>query len=313
MDYFDLHCDTTMRIADRRERLETASGQLSLRQASFLKRYVQVYAFFVHDRYHAGAAWQEYRRQKRYFDAQCLRLADQFSVCRTAGQLEQAVHARRRAGILAIENGAVLGGSLFRLEQAFEDGVRILTLTWRGENELGFGSAAGGRLKPFGAQVLRQCARLGIVPDISHLSSEGTADLLRLWDGPLIASHSNARAVYSTRRNLSDEQIRELARRGGLIGVSFSHSMLAPGERPATLDDICRQVMYLLEMGCEQTLAFGSDFDGAHLPADFGGVKSLPSLWRALNRRGLSHKLLQDLFFENAMRFFTKQLGGTHE
>lgn len=314
MDYFDLHCDTALHLLDTGEMLGNASGHISLEKAEPIDRYAQVFALFVHDKFTGEAAWQQYRKERACMHRQLLRYADSLQLCTDAEELENALLTGRRAVILSIENGAALGGRLSRVEEVAREGVRLLTLTWFRENELGCGSGCGtGHLKPFGYEVLKECRRVGIVPDISHLSDDGVADVFAADDGVLIATHSDARAVTDHYRNLTDEMIAELVRRKGLIGINFAKDFLhTPGEA-ASLDDVYRHISYFLERGCERTLCFGSDFDGAHLPSGIDSIAGIPPLFAYLQKRGLPDALLYDIFFENALRFFKGALGGTKQ
>lgn len=149
------------------------------------------------------------------------------SPVQTARRWPAAFAGGRRAAILSVENGSALEGNLSRLEVFHRDGVRFLTLTWFGENELGFGSLAGGKLKPFGCEVVKKLPEYGIVPDISHLSDEGVAEVFALTDGPLVATHSNVRSQNGHCRNLTNAQIREISARGGLIGLNLCRAFLS--------------------------------------------------------------------------------------
>lgn len=311
MDYFDLHCDTVLRLCDQKESLEDAGGHLSMEKAQSLNRYAQVYALFVHDRFSGEAAWRQYRRELDCIKRQEKLLGDAFFLCRSAAELTAALDAPARAGILSIENGKAFGGRLERVQQAADDGVRMLTLTWFGENELGYGSGIGGRLKPFGYAVLKECRRCGIIPDISHLSDEGVEDVLAADDGVFIASHSNARQVTPHFRNLTDEMITQLIRRQGLIGINFASGFLNTEKEKADVSDICRHILYFLEHGCEDILAFGSDFDGAHLPQELSGIDEVKKIREQLDRMGIPADVLQNIFFDNALHFFERTLGGT--
>ena len=311
MDYFDLHCDTVLRLCDQNERLENAGGCINMRYAADLGRYAQVYALFVHDRLATKeAAWQEYHRELSCIQRQEKLLGGALQICRTGADLRAALEQGKRAAVLSVENGKALGGRLDRVEELARDGVRLLTFTWFGENELGYGSGIGGPLKRFGFEVLRECRRVGIIPDISHLSDQGVADVFAADDGVLIATHSNARAVTGHFRNLTDEMIAELVRRKGLIGVNFCVSFLNKVQENASIADICRHIQYFLAKGCEDTLAFGSDFDGAHLPGELQTLRDVTKIYDQLSRDGVPEPVLRKIFFENAYRFFERNLGG---
>lgn len=310
MDYFDLHCDTALCLFDRKEQLATASGHISLEKAAALNRYAQIYALFVHDKFSNESAWNQYNRELSYLHRQQKLLGDEFCICTTGPELENALLKNARPAILSVENGKALGGHLERVEQMAKDGVRLLTLTWFRENELGYGSMVGGHFKPFGFEVLKQCRRHGIIPDISHLSDEGVEDVFAADDGVFIASHSNARMVTSHFRNLTDEMIAELVRRKGLIGINFATGFLNEDEEAASIEDICRHIIYFLEQGCQDVLAFGSDFDGAHVPQELHDISQVGRIYDALLKLGIQVEVLQNIFFENAYRFFMENLGG---
>lgn len=306
MDYFDLHCDTVLRLAGG-ESLAEADGQVSLNKAAPLERWAQVFALFVQDSAPGrDTAYDAYRRLYAQFCRQMRIHADRIVQCRTAAELEAAFASGRRAAILSVENGAALGGRLERLAEFARDGVRLLTLTWMGENELGGGSEAGGPLTAFGRAVVRELPRWGIVPDISHLSDEGIADVFQCLDGPVVATHSNVRHVTGHHRNLTRRQIAELVRRGGLIGINLCTMFLSADQASAGCDDVYRHLDAFLAEGAQDTVCFGADFDGARVPSGIGGIAGMPALWEYLLRRGLPEALVRKVFFENALQFWKR-------
>ena len=201
MNFFDLHCDTMLRLLDGSS-LADADAHLNLSKAQSFEKWAQIFALFVLDNKPGrDTAYDAYRRLYAGFIRQMRLHADRIVFCRSAAELEAAWAAGKHAALLSVENGAVLGGRLERLDELQRDGVRLLTLTWMGENELGFGGEAGGPLTDFGRSVVRALPQYGIVPDISHLSDEGAAEVFRLTDGPVIATHSNARRITGHHRS----------------------------------------------------------------------------------------------------------------
>ena len=210
MDFFDLHCDTVSRLTEGGG-IADADAHINLEKARTLGRWAQVFAVFVQDNAPgADTAYASYRRQTACFRAQLAANREQIVQCRTAQETKDAFEEGRRAAILSVENGAALGGHLERLAEFQRDGVRFLTLTWMGENELGCGGEAGGPLTEFGRAVVRALPQYGIVPDVSHLSDEGVADVFECYDGPVVATHSNVRRVTGHHRNLTEKQIQEI-------------------------------------------------------------------------------------------------------
>lgn len=308
MDFFDLHCDTVHCMA-KGESLADGNAQVTLDKAQKIERWVQLFALFVQDNPPGtDCAYEEYCRLLAAFRAQLREHADRITLCRTAQQLDAAMRGNQRAAVLSVENGAVLGGRIERLRQLQEDGVRFLTLTWFGENELGGGSSVGGRLTPFGRSVVQALPQYGIIPDISHLSDEGVADVFELYEGPLAATHSNVRSVTGHHRNLTHRQIEEIVRRKGIIGINLYRSFLNSDPCRASREDVYRHLDAFLALGAQDTVCFGTDFDGADVPQDISDISGIPALYDYLLGRGLSESLLRKIFFENAYAFCMRVL-----
>lgn len=306
MDFFDLHCDTVLRLTDGSS-LADADAHINLQKAQPLGKWAQVFALFVLDNKPGrDTAYDAYRRFYAVFMRQMRLHADRIVFCRSAAELEAAWAAGKHAALLSVENGAVLGGRLERLAGLQRDGVRLLTLTWMGENELGCGGEVGGPLTEFGRSVVRALPQYGIVPDISHLSDEGVADVFRLTDGPVVATHSNVRRITGHHRNLTEKQIREVVRRGGLIGINLCSYFLADEKSHASCEDVYRHLDAFLSCGAEHTVCFGTDFDGAPIPKDIRDLSGIPALYEYLLGRGLPEALLQKVFFENALQFWKR-------
>lgn len=306
MDFFDLHCDTILRLMDGSS-LADANAHINLQKAQTLEKWAQVFALFVLDNKPGrDTAYDAYRRFYAGFMRQMRLHAGRITFCRSAAELETAWAAGKHAALLSVENGAVLGGRLERLAELQRDGVRLLTLTWMGENELGCGGEAGGPLTEFGRSVVRALPQYGIVPDISHLSDEGMADVFRLTDGPVVATHSNVRRITGHHRNLTEKQIREVVRRGGLIGINLCSYFLTDEKSRASCEDVYRHLDAFLSCGAKDTVCFGTDFDGAPVPGDIRDLGGIPGLYEYLLGRGLSEALLQKVFFENALQFWKR-------
>ena len=303
LDLFDLHCDTVLRLTEGGS-IADADAQINLEKARGLGRWAQVFAIFVQDNAPgADTAYDAYRRHLACFRAQLAANGERMTQCRTSAEIEAALAAGKRAAILSVENGAVLGGRMERLEELRRDGVRFLTLTWMGENELGCGSEAGGPLTQFGRSVVRALPQYGIVPDVSHLSDEGVADVFECFDGPVVATHSNVRRVTGHHRNLTEKQIREIIRRGGLIGINLCTLFLSSDCLRACSDDVYRHLDAFLGLGAQNTVCFGTDFDGARVPEDIGDIAGIPRLYEYLLGRGLPETVLHRVFFKNAFDF----------
>ena len=242
MRIFDLHCDTVDALALRdvsaifSDQLGNATtGDLadnSLHLAGNRMRTVsdgwaQCYAVWVPDDLTGTglSPFGFYDRCQRYFAEQMEAHPDAFAQARHAGDVEQALSAGKVAALLTVENATPVT-SLDVLDRMAADGVRMITLTWNGANQIAGGAQEPGGLTVFGKQVVRRMGELGITVDVSHLSDQGLADVLTTTDAPLVASHSNARAMCNHPRNLTDDQFRAIAERGGLVGINYYRAFI---------------------------------------------------------------------------------------
>lgn len=268
----------------------------------------QCCAVFVPDGLSREEAAAYYDLHKNSFYRQMEALSDKVLPCRTAADIEAAWAQGKAAAVLTVENGSVLAGRPERVETLARDGVRMMTLTWNGENEIGSGNVTDHGLSPFGKEAVRELERQGILIDVSHLNDKGFDDLLEIARKPFAASHSNARAVCRHKRNLTDNQIREMVRRGCLIGLNYYNTFLREDGQPASPEDLRRHVEHFLELGAENCLALGSDADGADLPAWLDGPEKFAGLYQLLLDWGLTPSQADGVLWRNALTFFQRNL-----
>ena len=288
--------------------LDLPGRHFSLSAVSKGVNWCQFCAIFIPDGLSQEEAVAYYDLHQRNFVRQMEALSEKVLPCRTAGEIEAAWAAGRTATVLTVENGSALAGRLDRVATLARDGVRMLTLTWNGENELGSGHVTDHGLSDFGREAVRELERAGIILDVSHLNDRGFDDLLETATKPFAASHSNARSVCGHRRNLTDDQIGEMARRGCLIGLNFCRNFLRAGQRPAVLEDLWRHVEHFLELGAERCLALGSDADGADIPQDLDCPEKFARLYQYVLERGLTPAVADRIFWKNSLDFFKSRL-----
>lgn len=309
MRLFDLHCDTAGECWKQRQDLFANNLHLSLQRGGAYAPWRQVFAIFIPDTCRGEAAWVYFQKACSYFLEQLEKHRGMVSLCRSADDLRRAQQEGKCAAILAVEGGAVLGGSLSRIGALYDAGVRLLTLTWNGANELGCGCGkpfAGG-LTRFGRDAVREMERAGIAVDVSHLSRPGFWEVAAIARLPFLASHSNCNAVYRHPRSLTDRQVRCIVSRGGIIGVNLYKDFLGrPGD--AGFEAAFRHIAHLLACGGEHAAALGSDFDGCEMDPAFAGVEKLEAFQRYLLGRGLPAEQVDAFFFKNAEKFFQNLL-----
>lgn len=309
MNFFDLHCDTIGECSIKNLPLRENNMHISLEKGAYLDKWAQVFAIWMPDEHRGKDAADYFDKVFARYEEELDKNSDMILPCTSVNDLERAEKEHKTASILGVEGGSVLCGDINRIAYIKEKGVKVLTLTWNDANEIGDGcfSENKGGLTPFGKKAVAELVSAGIVPDVSHLSRKGFYDVCEATDSAFIASHSNSDKVYSHPRNLIDEQIDELIRRKGLIGINFYNKFLSDNLE-AGFEGVLRHVYRILERGGEKTLAMGSDFDGCDIATELAGIDKIPALWQYLNKNGIPETTLQDCFYENARKFFVNVL-----
>lgn len=305
MRYFDLHCDTITELCRKKAELQNYDGHLSLEKAAGIAVWRQCFAIFIPDAQRGEDAVSYYERHYHYFKKQMTVNSDQICWQRSLSEIASDAPFSR-AAVLTVEGGCVFAGNLDRVRQLSEDGVRMVTLTWNGENELGYGVGCNKGLKPFGFEALREMEKWDIVVDVSHLSDAGLDDVLHASRRPLMASHSSSRALCGHPRNLTDAQFVALAKKKGLAGINFSRGFLREDSQKASFHDMIKHIDHFLALGGEDAVALGSDFDGTDMPADFPDISAVPKLYEEMLRLGYKETLLDKVFYLNASDFFKR-------
>jgi membrane dipeptidase len=233
-----------------------------------------------------------------------------------AARIASSVDDFREGQVTAIvhmEGAEPLAPDLSDLESWYERGLRSVGLVWSRPNAFAEGVPfrfpsspdTGAGLTDAGRELVRACNRLGILVDLSHLNEAGFWDVQRISDAPLVATHSNAHALCAASRNLTDRQLDAIRDSGGVVGVNFAVGFLREdgnNDAETPIAEIVRHIDYLVErMGIEH-VAFGSDFDGATIPAELGGVAGLPKLVGALRDAGYDDAAVAKLTHENWLR-----------
>ena len=307
MDFFDLHCDTFTMCADSDKTPFGENTQLRFDKRGGIGRWCELLAIFMADDKRGDAAWSEYLRYRDYIKAFADEHSGILALCKTNDDIESALSAGKCAGILAIESSAALGGRLENIYKLAEDGVKAITLTWNGENEFACGSEAGGRLKSAGKELVDAMNELSIAIDVSHLSDDGLDDVLSHTEKPVIATHSNIRAMCAHRRNLTNEHFREIARRGGLVGMNLYTGFIKSDGEP-TVTDFLNHAYQMLSLGGERCLCMGSDFDGADMPEFCRDLGDIPSLYETFKKE-FGETAAGRVFYDNARGFFSRLMG----
>jgi len=230
------------------------------------------------------------------------------------------------SAMLTLEEGDVVFNSLALLRNYYRLGVRMITLTWNFQNAIGHPNFESHKdmtfedlykinttdgLTPFGINYIKEMERLGIIIDVSHLSDAGFYDVLKYTKKPFVASHSNARSVCGVARNLSDDMIRKLAQRGGVIGINYYGDFLQEskeGNAPSRIDDIIKHIQHIVSIGGMDCIGLGSDFDGIDDNLELINAAYVPKLQKALQQHGFTQENIEKIFYKNVMRVYREIL-----
>ncbi len=309
----DMHCDTLTRLVSRtmdfeRDNLNMPGYDLTLENTPKQISWAQFYAIFTPERFRGQNGIDWYEKNRANFVRLTDKYADRIVRCETVPEIEAAWAAGKRAAVLTVENASVLAGDLSRIARLRSHGVRVMSLTWNAENELASGNDTDHGMSEFGRRAVHEMERVGIIADISHLNDAGVADFMEIAEKPFVATHSNARAVCSHKRNLTDEQIREMIRRDCLIGLNYFVDFLKDGGDGAGPDDLYRHICHFFELGAEKNLALGSDYDGCRLPDFMNTPAKVVDYRNYLLSHGISEEQLNGIYSENALSFLRKNL-----
>lgn len=238
----------------------------------------------------------------------CRRSQGQVSVTTTARQLEENLGAGRLSAVLGVEGAHALEGQAERVAQLHQRGVRFMGLTHLSNNDAGGSSfpLMGNRpLSPLGHAVLEEMARVGMGVDLAHASERTLEDILAHPTARYFSSHTGVRAAGGGWRNLSDEVLRRIAQRGGVVGIILAPVYLG-GD---AIDDVVRHIEHALDVMGEEGVGIGSDYDGmVALPKGFRDVTDLPKLTEALLRRHPEARV-ERILGGNFRRYFRETLG----
>ena len=304
---FDLHCDTVSELLGRRGRdpqnLRSNGLHIDLERAGTLPGFAQCFAFFTttdiplpRGMKPEDIFWQMVSTLQDAIDKN----SDLIRQARSAADVRKNLDDGKMSAIFTLEGPAGIGFDPAKLEKLHNLGFRISTLGWNEKNSLTGSHKTGGGLTKRGREYVKECQRLGILVDVSHISDEGFWQIMDITQAPVIATHSNSRSVCGVSRNLTDDMFRAICATGGVAGLNQYAAFL--GETP-DLDTACDHVLHFLELDPEGThIALGGDLDGCdELAAGFTGVQDYPLLAQRLLQRGVGETIVRNIFWNNAL------------
>ena len=330
MKLIDMHCDTLMKMTDQNEGGNLMENRCSVSIPHMKKAGTKAQFFacftYLEDYKEAGGYEGGYKHVQEMIacmEDQTERYQEQIALARSYREMQENEEEGKISAFLTVEEGGILNGEMGRLEDLYGRGVRLMTPLWNYENCIGYPNSRDADvmnrgLKPFGIEVVRRMDEMGMIIDVSHASDGTFWDIMKYGKCPVVASHSNCRAVCDHPRNLTDEMIKCLADRGGVSGLNFYGAFLesgkqegiSPARQDSRIEAMAAHILHMLKAGGSEFPAIGTDFDGF----DGDGVLEIPDvskmelLWDALKKAGVSEGQLDKIWGKNAERVIREVL-----
>lgn len=283
---FDLHCDTPSVCFKEKIYFENEISAVKERDLKNFDSAVQVCAIFTRD--DKKNAFQHYKDNVNYFK-ECITLPINDLTA-------------QHSILLSVEGGSIFQGDPDKVFDIYEDGIRTVSLTWNGENDLAGGVLTDVGLKEKGKELIKNLNGLNMALDLSHLSDKSFFAAIELADFPL-ATHSNSRVICDNKRNLTDEQLKLIRDKKGIVGLNFYPPFLNDNN---VMYQIYLNIEHMLNLGLENNIAIGSDFDGGQMACELDCTAKIPDLYDFLFKMDMDKKVLDKIFYENALGFYKK-------
>ena len=320
MPMIDLHCDTIMKLYENKNsQLFENNFQIDLKRLQQNDFLLQTFAIFLDKKQYPNrkeTALQMYQR----FIKELEKNAATIGLIKSQADYNENKVNKRISALLTLEEGGILEGKIENLEEFFQLGVRLITLTWNYPNEIGTpniqywdkkiqilaDNQTG--LTKFGFECIEKMNDLQMIIDLSHASDQVAKDVLASSAQGIVASHSNARKLTPHPRNLSDELIRKIADKNGLIGINFFDQFLKLNQPTDLPTAIGEHLWYMYQLVGEDHLCFGSDFDGIPVHPDLNDANSFPKIIQSLKQKGFSSRQIEKICYLNAENFILHYL-----
>lgn len=303
--YGDLHCDTIWKCYRHQSDLEDPSLNVK-RNPPF--KHLQTYAIYIPDGTKDSYA---YFRAVHTYGEEVLRRYPDMHLCHSGKEIDETFDAGKTPYIYSVEGGGFFGEDMLKNERIAKDlkkrGVAFISLCYNDGNHLAGGISTDFGMSKLGKKVALLLRDVGLTVDISHLNHRSADQMLELLPDHVIATHSNCYALKAHPRNLTDEQIKELICRKGLIGVNFCHYFLsAPKE--AKISDLIDHLQHILRLGGESIAAIGGDFDGiTRVPADLPDLYAVADLGAALEKE-FGAEIADEILYGNMKKYIDRVL-----
>ncbi len=322
MKMIDLHCDTIMGLLfDKKEGLLKKNNlHVDLEKLKKSDSLLQTFAMFAPpmmcEKEGVEATNQHELVHEMYnrFMQEVEISKDQMTVVKEYADIEKLGTSGKIGALLAIEGAGSVDGKIERIQEYYDMGIRLITITWNYVNSLGFPNVPEENMEKglteFGIEVVQKMNELGMIIDVSHLSDAGFWDVVKHSSKPFVASHSNARVLGPHVRNLTDDMIKAVAENGGVTGINFCSAFLTEDTKSEFMyvKDLVKHIKYIKEVGGIDCIALGTDFDGIGGTLEIENISQMDKLIDALKIEGFTEEEIEKIWYKNALRVMKEVL-----
>lgn len=317
MKLIDMHCDTISVLHGNIERKSLFNNefQVDIEKLKKADSQAQFFSLFLEMEEVKSQGRKPYEfviSMLNRFNEEMEENKNHIRMARNFQDMEKNSSEGKISAFLTIEEGGALEGSIENLEEVHNKGVRLVTLTWNYPNELGFPNCKkemmNKGLTNRGIEFVERMNDLHMLVDVSHLSDGGFYDVVKHSKAPFVASHSNARAISNHCRNLTDEMIRELANKGGVMGLNFATEFLNEHDKISKISHMIQHLKYIKNIGGIDVMAMGTDFDGIDSKLEIEDIGQMDKLLLALDKAGFTEDEIEKIYHRNAERVIKEVL-----
>jgi len=321
--YIDMHCDTLMKaFMQKKNDLYNMDGMVDIERLIKGNCMAQFFAIFMPPKGMGSRAGITMPTDEEYIEG-CVTAfkntisahPDVFAQANNIDDINKNFAAKKVSGILTLEDGRAVEGSFENLERFFDMGIRLISFTWNFANCFGFPNSpdkdemAKG-LTEFGKEAVERMNEMGMLVDVSHLSDGGFWDVVDITKKPFVASHSNCRTLNPHPRSMTDDMIRAMADKGGVMGINFCPQFLTADikNNVSTIQNLVDQIKCMVNVGGIDCAAVGTDLDGIGGTLEIGSADKMPLLFDALEGAGFTSDQIEKIAYKNTQRVIAETL-----
>lgn len=312
----DSHCDTALKLL-KGSNINDTNNQITLNNALLYDKYIQFFAMYIEPDYIESGPYDLAVNLINAVKKQVYENSDYMQIITNRFELEKYIKRKDKSLgiILTIEDASCLEESIENLYKLYYEGIRVIGLTWNGKNEVAAGvnyaNTSEDGLTKFGQEIVKKMNELGIIIDVSHLSEKSFYDVLNITTKPVIASHSCSKFLCNHKRNLTDEQIKLISEKGGIIGINFYKEFLNLDKDKANIECVVNHIKHICDIGGSDCVAIGSDYDGISKQSTAKGLEDNSKLFDLvsyLKKENFSEDVIDKIMWKNQLEFLKREL-----